>query len=141
MRAQEFIIEGLGNWVKNKLGKGTWGKPGDIVSGKTVSNYLNSIEGMGSLGAELEQYNYELKDIDYTTARKYRRITNKELETNPVNQYNLSGVKNVSYESLLKKPPILLASGQVLDGNHRLERAIQAKLPRIPVLVQIKNTA
>ena len=137
MRATEFIAEGLGNWISNKLGKGSWSKPGDVVSGKTISRYLDSIDLTGGLGTDLERYDYQLKDIDYATARKYRRTTNKELGVNAVTQYSLGNVKNVSYASLLAKPPVLLASGQVLDGNHRLERAIQAKLPRIPVLVQV----
>ena len=137
MRAYEFTVEGLGNWITDKLGKGSWTKPGDVVSGKTVSNYLSSIDNTGGLGSTLERSNYVLKDIDYATAKKYRRITDKELRTGAVTTYSLGNVKNVSYESLLEKPPVILASGQVLDGNHRLERAIQAKLPRIPVLVQV----
>jgi len=42
MRSREFIIEGLGNWINDKLGRGTWSRPGDVVSGRTVSNYLDS---------------------------------------------------------------------------------------------------
>ena len=137
MRAKDFLIEGLGNWINDKLGRGTRSKPGDVVSGKSVSNYLDSIDITGGLGTNLEQYKYVLKDIDYKTARKFRRTTDKELGTGAVTSYSLGNVKNVSYESLLEKPPVLLATGQVLDGNHRLERAIQAKLPRIPVLVQV----
>jgi hypothetical protein len=139
MRAYEFTVEGLGSWAKNKLGRGSWTKPGDVVSGKTISNYLSSIDTTGGLGTDLERYDYQLKDIDYATARKYRRTTDKELGTSAVTPYSLGNVKNVSYDSLLEKPPVILVSGQVLDGNHRLERAIQAKLPRIPVLVQVNK--
>jgi len=138
MRASEFIIEGLGHWINDKLGKGSWNKPGDVVSGRTVSHYLDSI-GIGGLGPTLERYDYVLKDIDIDAARKYRGITDKELKTSAIDQMSLAGVKDVSYESLLKKPAVLLASGQILDGNHRIERAIKAKLTRIPVLVQVKK--
>lgn len=138
MRAGEFIIEDLGNWINDKLGKGTWSKPGDVVSGRTVSRYLDNI-GIGSLGPNLERYDYVLKNIDLDTAKKFRGITDKELKISAIDQMSLAGVKDVSYESLLKKPPVLSASGQILDGNHRIERAIKAKLPRIPVLVQVKK--
>jgi hypothetical protein len=138
MRASEFIIEGLGRWINDKLGRGSWSKPGDVVSGRTVSNYLDSI-GIGGLGPELERHDYVLKDIDPSTARKYRKITDKELKMSAIDQMSLASVKNVSYESLLQKPPVLLASGEIIDGNHRMEHAIKAKLPRIPILVQVKK--
>jgi ParB-like chromosome segregation protein Spo0J len=82
---------------------------------------------------------YRTGTIDIDTAKKFRGITDKELKISAIDQISLAGVKDVSYESLLKKPPVLLASGQILDGNHRIERAIKAKLPRIPVLVQVKK--
>jgi hypothetical protein len=45
--------------------------------------------------------------------------------------------RNVTYQSLTQTPPVLAKDGFIIDGNHRVQRAIELGLTSIPVLQQI----
>lgn len=137
MRLDEIVS--VSNWISRKLGN-RWEKIGDVVKGTTVSDYLDR-DGLRPHDEDYEESKYKLIEIDLPTARNLRQTTDEPWQPFGVlDSEKLARVReyNITYDSLLKNPPVITKDGFVLDGNHRLERAIELKLPKIPVLLQIK---
>jgi hypothetical protein len=139
MRATEFLSEGIINWVSRKLGR-AWGKPGDVVHGNVVADYLeNSTYHTESKLKKIRKSKFQLTNLDLATAEKYRHFTNSQNHGSVIDIDKLDNARQmkITYDSLIKYPPVLAHDGFIWDGNHRLERAIELQLPSIPVLLQV----
>jgi hypothetical protein len=155
MRAREFISEGQGllDFIRRVIKKGAarW-KVGDVVSGKVVAEYLDKEDDMWpDVIDQVSNKTYKLVDITLGDAAKFREIVDrneawqgsskpyeevKGMGLDDVKMKNIR-VKQVTYDSLMKTPPVISKRGFIVNGNHRLERAIELGLKSIPVLMEI----
>lgn len=145
MKINELLTEGIIDFIKRHTGF-AWGKHGDIVRGSVVADYLsnNTMHGQKVLD-QFSKHKFTLTDITPQTARNYRGFTDKNAEWFPdtegtvIDPYKMTRTRQMqlTYDSLVKSPPVLDRDGFVWDGNHRLQRAIELKLPKIPVLIEL----
>jgi hypothetical protein len=139
MKAKEFINEGLLDWISRKLGM-AWGSVGDTVRGSVVADYLEDRTYHTESNLQrIRKSKFQLTNLDLTTAMKYRKFTDSNYGGSVIDIDKLDNIRNahLTYDSLVKSPPVLDRDGFVWDGNHRLERAIELRLPQIPVLLQV----
>jgi hypothetical protein len=139
MRAKEFIIEGVLDFVKRTLGF-TWGKAGDVVRGSVVAAYLedHTLHSESRL-APIRNSKFKLINIGQAEAKQFRDFTDGNVGMDVIDADKMDRVQeyNITYNSLVQNPPVVDRDGFIWDGNHRTQRAIELKLPQIPVLKQI----
>lgn len=130
-------------WIGQQLGL-SWSKEGDTVRGSAVLNYLERITDVtwsNKAIKEIKNSRWRLTVIDAAKAKQFRDYTDstshvKGHQIDP-DQWQRIKNANLTYDSLMKKPPVVLKTGKILDGNHRLERAVEMGLDKIPVLIQL----
>ena len=141
MRAQEFIPEGIIDFVKRSLGF-AWGRPGDVVRGRVVADYLeNNTHHSESTLEKVRRSQFQLKNINTETAKQYRSFTDQNASGDvlDVDKMDRARARKITYDSLVKNPPVLDRDGFIWDGNHRIQQAIESGLSSIPVLIQTKG--
>lgn len=135
----ESLEEGLVDWVSRKLGF-SWGKIGDRVKGSVVADYLSSqtLFSENTL-KKLASHTYELKLIDSEQAKKYRNFSDSEAERAilDVDKLDQARQRKITQDTMIKYPPVLDLDGYIWDGNHRIERAVEMGMEKIPVLMQV----
>jgi len=135
------LQEGIIDFVKRLTGF-AWGKTGDVVRGSVVADYLgkNSYHSDEKL-EKVKRNKFKLQNIDLQTAEKYRTFTDQNADNDiiDVDKMDRARDRTITYNSLIKNPPVLDRDGFVWDGNHRLQRAIELELDQIPVLMQTSN--
>lgn len=135
----ESLEEGLVDWVSRKLGF-SWGKIGDRVKGSVVADYLSSqtLFSENTL-KKLASHTYELKLIDSEQAKKYRNFSDSEAERDilDVDKLDRARQRKITQDTMIKYPPVLDVDGYIWDGNHRIERAVEIGMEKIPVLMQV----
>lgn len=139
---QQNIAEGIIDFVKRNLGF-AWGRPGDVVRGNVVADYLeNNTYHSESMLEKVRRSKFQLKNIDTETAKRYRSFTDQNVGGNDVldaDKMDRTRARKITYDTLVKNPPVLDRDGFIWDGNHRIQRAIELELPSIPVLIQTKG--
>lgn len=136
----EQIDEGVIDSIKRATGFSMPSKHGDTVRGSVVADYLedNTAHSPKTLD-KVRKTKYKLHHIDLETAKRHRDYTNKKVGTGgrdiiDVDKMDSIRRKNVTHDSLVKHPPVIHHDGTILDGNHRIQRAIELKHSKIPVL-------
>lgn len=136
----EQIDEGVVDSIKRATGFAMPSKHGDTVRGSVVAKYLedNSFLSPSTLD-KVEKNKYKLHHIDLETAKRHRDLTNKKVAfvgRDVIDSEKMDHIrkKHVTYDSLVKHPPVIHHDGTILDGNHRIQRAIELKHSKIPVL-------
>lgn len=112
-----------------------------IMSGESVARYYRkSSLDFSPHEEKIRITRFKKVIIDYRTAMQYRHFTDMYGYGKMINSKRMSDARErfINYYSLLKYPPIVRDDGLIWDGNHRLERAIELKLPKIPVLKEFK---
>jgi len=127
--------------IKGALGLG-WNKIGDTVRGSVILDYLDSNDFYASQNLEkrIKSSKFKLIELDLETAKKYAGRTAKKANVSSMidpDKEMHSRQWKLTRDSLIKSPPVLMSDGDILDGNHRIDRAIKLKLPKIPVLIQV----
>lgn len=141
MRAKEILSEGLIDFIKRKSGF-SWGKIGDVVRGSTVAEYLShhTYHNTETLN-HIKNSKYKLLNINPAQALEARKFTddNSDSFEPTIDPFKMDNARyrNITPESLVKNPPVLDRDKFIWDGNHRIERALELKLPLIPVLMEI----
>jgi hypothetical protein len=142
MRAHEILSEGLLDFLKRKLGV-AWGKAGDVVKGSVVAEFLsiNTYHSDSTL-SQVKDSKFQLNNIDLATAKKYRLFTDQNASHDVIdsNKMDAARARKITYDSLVKNPPVVDRDGFIWDGNHRMQRAIELELAKIPVLIQISGS-
>lgn len=113
----------------------------EIVAGGVVARYYRKSSPHFSPHEDtIRITRFKKVIIDYKTAMQYRHFTDFYGYGKSVNSKRMSDTRErfINYYSLLKYPPIVREDGLIWDGNHRLERAIELKLPNIPILKEFK---
>jgi hypothetical protein len=127
--------------IKGALGFG-WNKIGDTVRGSVILDYLDSNDFYASQNLEkrIKSSKFKLIELDLETAKKYAGHTAKKANVRSMidpDKEMHSRQWKLTHNSLIKSPPVLMSDGDILDGNHRIDRAIKLELPKIPVLIQV----
>lgn len=138
---EQGVAEGIIDFVKRSLGF-AWGQPGDIVRGRVVADYLekNTYHSESKL-EKVRRSQFQLKNINTETAKQYRSFTDQNADGDvlDVDKMDRARARKITYDSLVKNPPVLDRDGFIWDGNHRIQQAIELGLPSIPVLMQTKG--
>lgn len=141
IKESEGVAEGIIDFVKRSLGF-AWGQPGDIVRGRVVADYLekNTYHSESKL-EKVRRSQFQLKNINTETAKQYRSFTDQNADGDvlDVDKMDRARARKITYDSLVKNPPVLDRDGFIWDGNHRIQQAIELGLPSIPVLMQTKG--
>jgi hypothetical protein len=129
----ETIEEGIFDFFKkNSIGSRISGK--DVVERLSKQTYHNE-KTLRMMGKK----KYKLITLSISEAKKFRDFTEKNIGQGgiiDVDKYDR--LKQITFESLLKNPPILDEDGFIWDGNHRIQRAIDLKIEKIPVIQAFK---
>jgi hypothetical protein len=139
----EQIDEGVIDSIKRATGFAMPSKHGDTVRGGVVADYLSDNTGHSTKTLEeVGKSKYKLHHIDLETAKRHRDFTNKKVgiggrDIIDVDKIERIRRRKVTYDSLVKHPPVIHHDGTILDGNHRIQRAIELKHPKIPVLAPV----
>ena len=146
MRANEILNEGFIDFVSKVLGL-SWGKEGDVVRGSVVAEYLENNAYITSKKFDrVSKSKYRLTIITPEEARDFRNYSDQNYRGGKslpddsildVDKMDAARYWKLTFDSLMKNPPVVGKDGFIDDGNHRLERAIELNLPKIPVLRQI----
>jgi len=144
---KEELSEGLIDFVQRKLGL-KWGQAGDVIKGSVVAEYLDS-QGDTIDSDKYINSKFKLMNISDDEAAKYREISDRSgwPSTTPyekikdwgIDDYKMNRIRrnDVTYQSLMKHIPVVSKRGFIINGNHRIARAIELGIDPIPVLKEI----
>jgi len=141
------LNEGFIDFIQRKLGF-KWGKIGDVVKGSIVAEYLDSQDDT----MDPDRYiNSKFKLINITTneAEKYREISDltgwpgdtlpEKVKGWGIEDYKMDRIRknDVTYQSLMKRTPVVSRRGFIINGNHRIARALEMGMDPIPILKEL----
>lgn len=112
----------------------------DLVPGIEVARYYEkSSPYIGPQVNKIRKSKFKKTIIDLETAKLYRNLTDNYGYGSMMDHEKMNNTRDrlINYYSLKKYPPIVRNDGLIWDGNHRLQRAIELKIPKIPVLKEI----
>jgi len=149
MRINEVLPlnEGLIDFAKRKLGY-KWGQVGDVVRGSVVAEYLDS-QGDTVDADRYVNSKFKLVNITAAEAKQYRIISDRsgwpsDIPDEKVRDWNIDDYKmnrmrrqTVTYQSLMNHIPVVSRRGFIINGNHRIARAIELGMDTIPVLKEL----
>jgi hypothetical protein len=145
--SKQGVAEGFIDYAQRKLGL-KWGKIGDVVKGSVVAEYLNN-QNDSMDTARYNKSKFKLVNITANEAEKYREISDltgwpSDTPIEKVKGWNIDDHKmnrirknNVTYQSLMKYTPVVSLRGFIINGNHRIARAIELGMDTIPVLKEL----
>ena len=144
---KEELSEGLIDFVQRKLGL-KWGQAGDVIKGSVVAEYLDS-QGDTIDSDKYINSKFKLMNINSDEAAKYREISDRsgwpsntpyeKIKDWGIDDYKMNRIRrnDVTYQSLMKHIPVVSKRGFIINGNHRIARAIELGIDPIPVLKEI----
>jgi len=144
---KEELSEGLIDFVQRKLGL-KWGQEGDVIKGSVVAEYLDS-QGDTVDSDKYINSKFKLMNISHDEAAKYREISDRsgwpsntpyeKIKDWGIDDYKMNRIRrnDVTYQSLMKHIPVVSKRGFIINGNHRIARAIELGIDPIPVLKEI----
>jgi len=144
---KEELSEGLIDFVQRKLGL-KWGQAGDVIKGSVVAEYLDS-QGDTIDSDKYINSKFKLMNINGDEAEKYREISDRsgwpsntpyeKIKDWGIDDYKMNRIRrnDVTYQSLMKHIPVVSKRGFIINGNHRIARAIELGIDPIPVLKEI----
>jgi hypothetical protein len=149
MRINEVLSlnEGVIDFVQRKLGL-RWGQVGDVVKGSVVAEYLDS-QGDTIDSDKYIDSKFKLINITAAEAEKYREISDlsgwpgntppEKVKGWGIDDYKMNRIRrnDVTYQSLMKHTPVVSRRGFIINGNHRIARAIELGMDPIPVLKEL----
>lgn len=133
---KEFIYDPtiIDESIFNFLKKDQSHKIGDKMSGHKVAKNLDKDQpGMHSDSKldSIRKKKFEVRHIDLDTAKKYRKTTGNVIDVDKMHSIRKVGM---THDSLMKHLPVVDHTGKILDGNHRVQHAIESGMKKIPVL-------
>lgn len=131
---QTDINEGLLNFLK-----GGKRKIGDKVHGRKVASDLDKDQPDMHSDRKLDSIRkkrFEVRHIDLDTAKKYRKTTDTHYGGDAIDADKMHAIRKVgmTHDSLMNHLPVVDHTGNILDGNHRVQHAIESGMKKIPVL-------
>lgn len=132
MKINEIITESMFGF--------SWKNIGDIVRGTVVAEYLSNQMYLDEQNKkDIPKHKYRLIIITAAQAAQYREFSDKEAarEIIDFDKMDRARSREINYQSLVKTPPVVAKDGFIIDGNHRIQRAIELGMNSIPVLKQL----
>ena len=146
-RKEQGVAEGLIDYAQRKLGL-KWGKIGDVVNGSVVAEYLDSQDDSMDTDRYINS-KFKLINITANEAEKYREISDlngwpsdtplEKVKGWGIDDYKMDRIRknDVTYQSLMKHTPVVSSRGFIINGNHRVARALEMGIDPIPILKEL----
>jgi len=143
------VAEGLIDYAQRKLGL-KWGKIGDVVNGSVVAEYLDSQDDSMDTDRYINS-KFKLINITANEAEKYREISDlngwpsdtplEKVKGWGIDNYKMDRIRknDVTYQSLMKHTPVVSHRGFIINGNHRVARALEMGIDPIPILKELQQ--
>ena len=144
---KQGVAEGLIDYAQRKLGL-KWGKIGDVVNGSVVAEYLDSQDDSMDTDRYINS-KFKLINITANEAEKYREISDlngwpsdtplEKVKGWGIDDYKMDRIRknDVTYQSLMKHTPVVSSRGFIINGNHRVARALEMGIDPIPILKEL----
>ena len=146
---EQGVAEGLIDYAQRKLGL-KWGKIGDVVNGSVVAEYLDSQDDSMDTDRYINS-KFKLINITANEAEKYREISDlngwpsdtplEKVKGWGIDDYKMDRIRknDVTYQSLMKHTPVVSSRGFIINGNHRVARALEMGIDPIPILKELQQ--
>lgn len=146
---EQGVAEGLIDYAQRKLGL-KWGKIGDVVKGSVVAEYLDSQDDSMDTDRYINS-KFKLINITANEAEKYREISDlngwpsdtplEKVKGWGIDNYKMDRIRknDVTYQSLMKHTPVVSSRGFIINGNHRVARALEMGIDPIPILKELQQ--
>ena len=146
-KEKQGVAEGLIDYAQRKLGL-KWGKIGDVVNGSVVAKYLDSQDDSMEPARYINS-KFKLINITANEAEKYREISDltgwpsdtplEKVKGWGIDDYKMDRIRknDVTYQSLMKHTPVVSHRGFIINGNHRIARALEMGIDPIPILKEL----